>query len=626
MDSKGDELNYLAEEMKRMGADVIVVDVGAKAEVGSIGKSQMRNSTLLQASSANVPFAALSSMPRGEAIRTMSLALTEFLIREHALGNVGGVVGVGGSGGTALIAPAMQALPVGVPKLMVSTVASGNTSPYVGTKDITMMPSVVDVAGLNAVSKRILSNAASAISSMARDYSPPETGSEYGRRTVALTMFGVTTACVDGVRSQLESAGFDALVFHATGTGGAAMEELVASRMVHGVLDLTTTEVADYVVGGVMACGDARFEATVNAGVPLVISTGALDMVNFGGLETVPLEFQHRNLFVHNDQVTLMRTTKEENIAAAKFIASKLNQSTAPVCLLLPEKGVSMLDAPDMQFHDPEATEALHATLEKEVIRSSARQVVRVPHHINDPEFADAAAAQFVRMMGESASAAGRIEVDTPQPQRRRHQPHTQQADTMDPEVLVEALGLIPHPEGGFFRETYRSGALPMASMGATDPSGATLATDRDDSRRNIMTSIYWLLNRESPVGWWCSNASDHIHYYHGGGGITYMIIHPDGTFEKQRCGPDVASGDVLQFEVKGGSLKCCTIGDSDFTLIGEAVAPGFDFRDFSWVTEDSLEKALENCAPELFEDLRKYVKPDQRRDFKTWYSTDQTE
>mmetsp|Transcript_4634 Transcript_4634/g.8786 ORF Transcript_4634/g.8786 Transcript_4634/m.8786 type:complete len:333 (+) Transcript_4634:62-1060(+) len=193
----------------------------------------------------------------------------------------------------------------------------------------------------------------------------------------------------------------------------------------------------------------------------------------------------------------------------------------------------------------------------------------------------------------------------------------------MNPSVLVESLKLIPHPEGGYFRETYRSGAPPMASQGASDKRGTLVQTNRPGSERNIMTSIYWLLNQDSPVGWWCSNASDHIHYYHGGAGITYMVVHPDGRFERQRCGPDVANGDVLQFEVKGGCLKCCTIGDAEFTLIGEAVAPGFDFRDFTWVTEEALEAALVKCDPQVFQEVRQFVKPEQRRDFKTWYAAD---
>jgi len=188
----------------------------------------------------------------------------------------------------------------------------------------------------------------------------------------------------------------------------------------------------------------------------------------------------------------------------------------------------------------------------------------------------------------------------------------------MDPSVLVDKLNLIPHPEGGFFREVYRSGSTPMASKGATDETGTVMTTGRDPPPRNIMTSIYWLLNQDSPNGWWCSNMSDHIHYYHAGSGITYYVVHPDGRFEKQRCGPDVANGDVLQFEVKGGCWKASSIGDGDFTLIGEAVAPGFDFRDFRWVTEDELEGKVSN---NVFEEIRQYVKDDHRRNFVEYYA-----
>jgi uncharacterized protein (UPF0261 family) len=304
------------------------------------------------------------------------------------------VIGIGGSGGTALITAAMRTLDIGVPKLMVSTVASGNTSPYVDCSDITMMYSVVDVAGLNAVSRRVLANAAHAMAGMVAHPVPPaET-----RTTVAATMFGVTTPCVDGVRKSLESDGYDCLVFHATGSGGRAMERLVESGFIQGVIDATTTEVADEVVGGAFPAGAERFDRLIEAKVPLVLSTGALDMVNFGALDTVPEPFRNRNLHVHNAQVTLMRTNQDENRQFARWMAAKLNRSTAPLVFLIPEGGVSMLDAPGQPFHDPEADEVLFSELERAIDQDPSRAVIRIPHHINDPEFSKALVQHFKQL------------------------------------------------------------------------------------------------------------------------------------------------------------------------------------------------------------------------------------
>ena len=257
---------------------------------------------------------------RGQMITAMGEALEVYLRREYDAGRVAGVMGIGGSGGTVLITNAMRALPIGLPKLMVSTVASGNVAPYVGSSDITMMYSVVDIAGLNAVSRRVLGNAAHAMAGMVQYPVPPAND----KPTLGMTMFGVTTPCVTAVREVLEAQGFDCLVFHATGTGGRSMEKLVEAGLIRGVLDITTTEVADEVVGGILPAGPHRFEAILRAKVPFVLSLGALDMVNFGALATVPERFQDRRLHVHNAQVTLMRTTPEENRQFARWIASKL--------------------------------------------------------------------------------------------------------------------------------------------------------------------------------------------------------------------------------------------------------------------------------------------------------------
>jgi uncharacterized protein (UPF0261 family) len=316
----------------------------------------------------------------------LGLALVGFVRGEGGAGCLAGVIGRGGSGGTALISPAFRALPIGLPKMMVSTVASGNTAPYVGCCDITMMYSVVDVAGLNSVSRQVLGNAANALAGMVSKR--PTAGDN--RAALGLTMFGVTTPCVTAVRQALEAKGHDCLVFHATGTGGQAMEKLVESGLIKGVIDVTTTEVADEVVGGVFPAGPERFDRILQRQVPYVLSLGALDMVNFGARDTVPERFRTRKLHVHNAQVTLMRTIPEENRQFARWIAGKINRSVSPLTLLIPEGGVSMLDAPGQPFHDPAADEALFAELEKLVEQTPDRRIQRLPWHINSPEFSGA--------------------------------------------------------------------------------------------------------------------------------------------------------------------------------------------------------------------------------------------
>jgi uncharacterized protein (UPF0261 family) len=321
----------------------------------------------------------------------MADALRAYLGEACAAGRVLGVLGLGGSGGTSLITTAMRALPIGLPKLMVSTVASGNVAPYVDCSDITLMYSVVDVAGLNVVSEVILANAANAMAGMVQH--PPRSRSS--RPALGMTMFGVTTPCVNRVRQKLEAEGFDCLVFHATGAGGRAMEQLVASGLISGVLDITTTEVADELVGGVFPCGPHRFEKLIQSRVPLVLSLGALDMVNFGAIETVPPQFRQRRLHVHNAQVTLMRTTVEENRRFAAWIADKLNRSTSKLTLVIPEGGVSLLDVPGQPFHDPEADAALFDGLSNRLHITRDRKLIRLPYHVNAPEFADALLEQF---------------------------------------------------------------------------------------------------------------------------------------------------------------------------------------------------------------------------------------
>ncbi len=393
MDTKGLELAFVAERLRAVGVPAAMVDVGTLAEP-SVPPDISRATIIERHPEESVRRALSCPADRGQAISAMSQALERFLLAEYQAGRVAGVIGIGGSGGTALVTPAMKTLPIGLPKLMVSTVASGNTAPYVGCSDITLMYSVVDVAGLNSVSRRILGNAAHAMAGMVKN----SLHVEVERPTVGLTMFGVTTPCVTAVRQALEARGHDCLVFHATGPGGQAMEKLVEAGLIGGVLDITTTEVADYLVGGVFPCGADRFEPMLKARIPYVLSTGALDMVNFGAMATVPEPFLARKLHVHNAQVTLMRTTPEENRACARWIASKLNRSKSPVTLLIPEKGVSALDAPGQPFHDPAANRVLFDELEAAIDSTDSRQVRRLPYHINDPEFARAIVEAYLAL------------------------------------------------------------------------------------------------------------------------------------------------------------------------------------------------------------------------------------
>lgn len=419
LDTKGPEIHFLAEclstALARFQLDnvqVVVVDVSTTQKTpSSTDHTNISNEEVLS----NHPDGhelTISSLgrERNEAIATLSLALVHLLKKSHSHGKLAGAIGVGGSGGTALIAPALRALPLGVPKLLMSTVASGNTSAYVKSSDLVLLPSVVDIAGLNTLSRLVLANAAGAAAGMVatREHAIGQKGTVSTKPTVALTMFGVTTPCVDAVRAKLEQHGYETLVFHATGTGGRAMENLIAQGLVQGVIDVTTTEVADYVVGGIMACGPNRFQATLQQQIPLVLSVGALDMVNFGNKSSIPEQFAKRQFHVHNEQITVMRTTPEENREAAKFIADKLNHSVAPLRVVLPEKGVSALDAEGQAFHNPEATGALLDELEKSIQQTPERKVKRLPYNINDHEFADALVAAFLELHHASGTSQQR--------------------------------------------------------------------------------------------------------------------------------------------------------------------------------------------------------------------------
>jgi len=301
------------------------------------------------------------------------------------------MIGAGGSGNTVLVATGMRALPLGVPKMLVSTVASGDVAPYVGPNDIAMVYSVADVAGLNRITRAVLGNAAHALAGMISNKVPDAAEK---KPAIGLSMFGVTTDCVDQVRVLLQDE-YDCLVFHATGTGGQSMEKLAASGFVKGCIDATTTEVCDLLMGGVFSAGEARFDALAAAGLPYVGSCGALDMVNFGAKETIPAKYAKRNIYIHNAQVSLMRTTPEENRVMGEWIGAKLNKFTGPVRFLIPEKGVSLIDAPDMPFYDPEANAALFEALENTIIETATRKLVRHPYHVNDAEFSAALVAAW---------------------------------------------------------------------------------------------------------------------------------------------------------------------------------------------------------------------------------------
>lgn len=387
-DTKGAELAYARDLIAAQGVPARLIDLSTR------GRSALADVVPeeVAASHPDGPGAVLGRSDRGEAIAAMGEALARYLATR---GDVSGALGLGGTGNTALVTRGMRALPIGVPKLMVSTVAAGDVAPYVGASDIAMMYSVTDIAGLNDISRQVIGNAAHAIAGMAK-WRPPRI--ESGRRGLGMTMFGVTTPCVEQLRAALEPE-FECFVFHATGVGGASMEKLVDSGLVAGVLDVTTTEVADHLVGGVFACSDDRFGAIARTGVPYVGAPGALDMVNFGAPETVPAKFEGRRFHVHNPQVTLMRTTAAENAAFGEWIGARLNACEGEVRFLLPLGGVSAIDAPGQPFHDPEADAALFEALRRSVTPSARRRLVETPFHINDAGFAAAAVAALREIM-----------------------------------------------------------------------------------------------------------------------------------------------------------------------------------------------------------------------------------
>jgi uncharacterized protein (UPF0261 family) len=395
LDSKGRELAFVGQCMREAGAEVVLVDVCLKGPIQII--PDVSREQVAESHPAGRP-AVFGVHARDESMAAMREALTRYLASEYALGRLQAVIGLGGSEGTALIAPALRALPLGVPKMLISTLASGDTRPYIGTSDLAMIFPVTDIAGLNFLSRQVLRNAACAIAGMARVGAPvkPEAPA------IGLTMFGVTTACIDQIRESLEGRGWEGVVFHAVSTGGAALEELAAQGYFRAVMDLTTTEVADALLGGIYPAVPNRFDFVGVHNVPAVISVGALDMANFGPMQSVPERFQQRRLFSHTPMVTLMRTSPEENGDFGRFIAEKVNGGHGPCTILLPEKGISALDIAGGPFHDPEANEALFQALEKFFRTSEHRRIRRVPAHINDPMFARVAMIALDEVLTES--------------------------------------------------------------------------------------------------------------------------------------------------------------------------------------------------------------------------------
>jgi len=384
LDTKGVEHDYLRALLRRHGVDTLLVDAGVLGE--PLAEPDIRRDEVARAAGADVGALAAAG-DRGAAVEAMARGAAAIVARLHAEGRVDGVLALGGSGGTAIATEAMRTLPVGIPKLMVSTMASGDTRPYVGASDVTMTYSVVDIAGLNAVSTRILANAAAAMAGMALAEPPAAAGD---RPLVGASMFGVTTPCVTTARERLEELGYEVLVFHATGTGGQAMEALMRSGFITASLDVTTTELADDLVGGVLSAGPDRLEAAGELGLPQVVSVGALDMVNFGPIDTVPPEFRSRNLYKHNPTVTLMRTTPEECAELGRRIGRKLNAARGPVTLFLPLRGVSLIDTEGQVFFDPEADGALFDALRETL--DPGVDVQELDTDVNDPDFARAMA------------------------------------------------------------------------------------------------------------------------------------------------------------------------------------------------------------------------------------------
>ncbi len=402
LDTKGDEAAFVRDQLAQFGIEVVLVDtgcLGSPAVVPDVTRSQIFTAaeTSLEAM--------VAGNDRGAAVTRAAVGARNIVLEAHRTGHVDGVLGLGGSAGTTIGTAAMRALPLGVPKLMVSTLASGQVRPYVGDKDVLMLNSVVDIAGINRISRQILVTAAAAMAGMVQhrhEHAAASQGptSDDDKPLIAASMFGVTTPCVERARRVLEQAGYEVLVFHATGNGGQAMESLIAEGLLAGVLDMTTTELADELVGGVLSAGPQRLTAAATRGLPHVVSVGATDMVNFGSRDSVPPRFADRTFYQHNATVTLMRTTTEECAALGAEIGTKVAASSGPAAILLPLRGVSAIDHAGQPFNDPAAREALFDGIRRHHGRA---ELLEIDQHINDDAFAEAAAAKLLELIQRSA-------------------------------------------------------------------------------------------------------------------------------------------------------------------------------------------------------------------------------
>jgi uncharacterized protein (UPF0261 family) len=391
LDTKGDEHGYVADLIRARGHRTLLIDVGTDRPP-KIAPDVSREEV---AKIAGIDLAGLVQRhDRGESVAAMARAAAAILTKLQTEGKIDAVISLGGGGGTAIATAGMRALPLGFPKVMVTTLASGNTSQYVGVKDIVFVPSIVDVAGLNRISRVILARAAGAICGMVETQPP----TAQDKPVIVASMFGNTTKCVEHAKGILEQAGYEVLVFHCTGTGGRTMESLIESGLVAGVLDVTTTEWADELVGGVLTAGPTRLDAAAKAGIPAIIAPGCLDMVNFGEPQTVPEKFKGRTFYQHNPQVTLMRTTPDECAQLGRIIAEKANSYRGPVTVMIPKKAISIISAAGQSFHDPAADTALFNSL-KSALKPSV-PVVEMDCEINDPSFAEACARKLLEQLG----------------------------------------------------------------------------------------------------------------------------------------------------------------------------------------------------------------------------------
>lgn len=397
-DTKGPEHAFVAERLRRDGFATLLIDVGSLDEPGIT--PDISRQEVLEALADPESDDIIARRDRGKSVALMGRAAAVLIASLASTKRIHGIISLGGGGGTAIATAAMRALPLGFPKLMVSTLASGQTAHYVGTTDITMMPAVVDVSGINRVSRTVFANAAGAIAGMVRAHQAETDGEDHAAQKplIVASMFGNTTACVTEAKRLMEEAGYEVLVFAATGSGGRTMESLIASGMVAGVLDITTTEWADQLVGGVLAAGPERLDATAKAGVPSIVVPGCLDMVNFGERESVPGEFAGRRFYEHNAQVTLMRTTPAESAELGRILAGKINSYTAPVSVLIPLGGISVISAAGQPFHDLDADQALFNAL-RENLRNDI-PVIESPANINDLPFARLCAETLIQSLG----------------------------------------------------------------------------------------------------------------------------------------------------------------------------------------------------------------------------------